>query len=527
MAPTFNLLKEPWLPCIMADDQPRSLSLMETVTEAHRVKRIQADLPIMTGSLYLFLLAFATTIFRPKDDPDWKALWEGGKFREEAVRAYGHAWESRFDLFDLEHPFYQDPKLGFRKKDLQKLKGGDRQPKGVSGMLEHIASGEDATLFNHSLDKHQAEYNPSEIAQLLIMVQAFSLHGLSSASITNDKFYKDSPFVTGVTFINKGKSLFETLMVNLIPVDSDLNRISDLDVPCWERDDVFDTDRSTPQGILDLLTWQSRRILLIPIKSGTKLSVSRLYSAPGQEIVKSYQNPFYFKTYMEGRKGKYVQVLKFKQERSIWRDSAVFLDYKSRYSESPSVISWCDYLVNRKYISNDSINLDAFGMCKKPGLEKKIYFYRYEEFKAPIAYIENQNLFSILREGVNLAEMVNRNLSDAVEELAYFILSPMHDHGIGKTLKKKDLRPLIQHWKAEQEYWSQLEPAFYELLVTLPQSQSAYSTWKQTLQKVALGALRFAANQNGGSPLSLKARAIAEKNLRNMVNQTLYSPEEA
>jgi len=215
MAYSFNLLEEPWLPCLTQKNTLKSLSLIDTITQAHQIRSLQADLPITTGALYLFLIAFVMSVFKLENVEDWETLWQEKKFSKDEVVDYAQKWKNRFDLFDSTHPFYQDPKFGEREKDIKNLKNGKTPtPKAISGLLLHLASGNNATLFDHSVDDVPQHFSLDQIAQLLIMIQAFSLGGMSSASISKDRYYKDSPFGRGILFFNQGQNLFETLMLN-------------------------------------------------------------------------------------------------------------------------------------------------------------------------------------------------------------------------------------------------------------------------------------------------------------------------
>ena len=80
--------------------------------------------------------------------------------------------------------------------------------------------------------------------------------------------FTDSTCARGVIFFVQNESLFQTLALNLIRYP---DRANDavmpcirLDAPAWEMDDPCKPDRSVPFGYLDYLTWQSRRVLLLP-----------------------------------------------------------------------------------------------------------------------------------------------------------------------------------------------------------------------------------------------------------------------
>lgn len=521
MAESFNLLEQPWLSCIDERNKLVHLNLVEAIASAHHLKELRSDLPIITGSLYLFLIAYVLGIFKPKTDEAWETLWDQSKFSIEEIQNYNQHWEDRFDLFDPDHPFYQDPRFGRREKDIKNLKNGKSpEPKGISGLLLHLSSGNNATLFDHSLDDLPKAYSAAETAQLLIMLQAYSLGGMSSASIAKDRYYKDSPFGRGILFLNKGQNLFETIMLNISPENFNTSSSPD-DRPSWELDDVFEKEPYSPMGILDLLTWQSRRILLLPELEDDAIVVRSLLSAPGHGILDTYVNPLFHNRVTTDGKKQVIKPLRFQEGRSLWRDSTAILDVKSENTESPISIKWSAHLEGYGIIKKQYVQLDLYGMCTQPG-QKKAYFYAHESFTAPVAYLRDQDLLLMLKEGLELAESVRSNLYIATRELARFIVVPMHDQENVRVPGRDDTDPLLQHWNAEYQYWSSLEPAFYEFLMQLPEGEQAYDDWEKAIRQSAWGALNYAGDQVGTDPSGLKARAKAEKSLSLLLYRTFH-----
>jgi len=523
MTISYNLLEEPWIPCI--DDRRRllNLNITEVVSQAHQVREIRSDLPVITGALLLFLIAYVMNIFKPESEQAWENLWRKGKFPLDKISRYNSLWHTRFDLFDQTHPFFQDPKFGAQSKDIKNLGAGKQPaPKGMSGLMLHLASGSNATLFDHSLDDSPYAYSQAETAQLLIMLQAYSLCGMSSASLGNDKYFKDSAFGRGITFLNRGHNLFETLLLN-IPSINFVSSPSAEDIPCWERENLFEDERYQPDGIMDLLTWQSRRILLLPEELKGDIRVRFLLSAPGLSIVETYANPFYHNRISTDGAKQSIKPLRFQEGRSLWRDSTAILDLHSTHSENSLPVKWAAHLEVDEYTEKQVINLDLYGMCTQPG-QKKAFFYAQETFTAPAVYLRERALVEQLEQGLAWAEQVRSDVFIAVRELARFIVAPMHDLEIERTPGREDTDPLIQHWNAENEYWSRLEPAFYDFLVNLPISDDAYVQWEKAIRRSARGALKYAADQVGSDPAGLKARAKSERSLEILMSRT-FNPQ--
>ncbi|MBN1319013.1 MAG: type I-E CRISPR-associated protein Cse1/CasA, partial [Anaerolineales bacterium] len=248
MKQSFNLLKEPWIPCIRGDGNPVELSLRETLARANSLRELHGESPLVIAALYRLLLAVLHRVFGPADHEAWYELWRAGKFDMAPLDAYLSQWESRFDLFDPEHPFYQA--------------ADDRvKPKPVGSLVHEVASGNNATLFDHHTDSDSILLSPPGAARTLLAAQAFGLAGLSGL----EQKFTDAPCARGIVFLIHGYNLFETLLLNLIAYPNDVffvTRSSDL--PSWELDDPHLPDRNWPSGYLDFLTWQNRRVLFFP-----------------------------------------------------------------------------------------------------------------------------------------------------------------------------------------------------------------------------------------------------------------------
>lgn len=518
MGLSYNLLTEAWLPCIDQELQPKMMSILEVIEKAHTLKGIQADIPPTTGSLYLFLMALIRAIFKPADEDEWKTLWLSGNFPMDKVLSYADKWKNRLDLFDEQHPFYQDPKIGKRKKDLEKLKGQEVEPKGISGLLLHIASGSNPTLFNHSSDDKLNRYYPGEAAQILVMVNAYSLGGLTSASIGVDKNAKDSAFGRGILFMSKGRSLFHTLLLNLNPSNFSGRNWGGTDIPAWEQDDPYEIKEGIPKGFCDLLTWQSRRIKLLPEIEDGIISCKNCLVAPGTGLVETFTNPYYLIRY--DKKGTEIKSrpLRFMIGRMLWRDSAAILDTKTKEADPPLAIKWFEFLRAQDIIYEKEIQLECFGMCTDPG-KKKSFFYSQAAFSAPTVYLDEETLLSEIKIALGWVEDIRKGIYFTSTELAGYKLAPTQDLGEGKKPDPKEVANLIEHLDMEPAYWCALEPAFYQLLANLPTDKNALVKWQQAIKTAARNSLSLAAEMVGSDAAGLKARAKAEMKLAYELNK--------
>ena len=149
---SFNLVHEPWIPCVDQDGRTVLLNLRTVFAEAHRLKAIVGDTPPITGALHRLLLAMLHRVFGPKDEDAWAALWSAEQWDMAAFDAYLVQWQHRFDLFDARQPFYQapDPRV---------------KPKSVINLRHDRASGNNPTLFDHHTEGEGETLEPAVAAR--------------------------------------------------------------------------------------------------------------------------------------------------------------------------------------------------------------------------------------------------------------------------------------------------------------------------------------------------------------------------
>ena len=525
MAYSYNLLFEPWIPCALLSGEVHYLSIRDALARAGEIQKIHAELPPMTASIHFLLLAILYRTQQIETDEDWERVWNQGTFDLNKLATYIGRWQQRFDLYDKEHPFYQDALIGKRPKDTTNLSGAELQPKGVNGLILHSSNGDSATLFDHTTDDKPLPFPIDLMARMLLMFQSFSLGGMSSASISVDKYYSDAPHARGVVFLVKGENLFETLLNNLVATEFGQSVDSGVDVPAWEIDDYFSEERNTPSGLLDFLTWQSRRILFIPQTNDGKFFIENLYTAPGLKMIDEYINPFFSIFYKEAAGGKLEKrMLRFSEGKALWRDSNALLNRQSWNQRPPLALDWAFFLMMNGIV-DARVNVSAYGLCSEPG-KKKAYFYREELFTFPAIYLQDESLKNDLARALDLANEVRAQLWGALKTMAGLILSVDSDLEEGKKAAPGDETKLMEHWGIENQYWLSLEVPFYQFVNQLPaQKETELQNWKEVLKKCATAALEKAVLFSGDNVPAFKASVKANRQLRSGLNKILFPKE--
>lgn len=493
---TFNLLTEPWVPCIRQDGSPVELGLRDALVRAHELRELGGESPLVVAALYRLMLVVLHRVFGPPSIKAWAELWEKKRWDETALDAYFARWQERFDLFHPQRPFYQAPDARV-------------QPKSVSSILHEAASGNNATLFDHHTDETSASLSPAQAARALLAAQAFGLAGLSGLP---EKF-TDAPCARGVIFLTKGETLFATLILNLVCYpDKEYASLPyrESDRPCWEMDDPYEPPRSVPWGYLDYLTWQNRRILFLPEETPQGIAVRRMTLAPGLRLEATVMDPMkhYFR---DARRGSLP--LRFVEERALWRDSAVLFQLNNVQHQPPHVFQWLSRLED--YLEQEGLHRCAYIGLGMANDQAKVNFFRSEQMPLPIEYLRDKSLVDSLSNVLKMAEDAAHQLWGAVRTLATFILSPEADAPGARQPAREDLDRLTDEWAVERRYWSRLEVPFRQTIVGIPDEPDAtLEAWRNTLFQTAWAAFDEAANnQEGGNTRTLKAIVRARDQL--------------
>ena len=253
---SFNLVDQPWIPCRLLDGPVKNLGLRDTLRRAHEIEQVTAPSPLATVAIHRLLLAVLhRALDGPRDAAAWHAIHEAGRFDAEALDAYLGQWRARFDLFDAEYPFFQAASLS------------DTLARPVSALLHEGGTDGSTAHFNHPADVVPGSLSPPRAAQQLVAHQAFALGGLITHEPGESPSAPAAPLVTAVVFLTQGESLFETLLRNLHRYDPEHGapfEAAGPDPPAWERDSGTTSEVRLSGGYLDLLTWQRRRIRLLP-----------------------------------------------------------------------------------------------------------------------------------------------------------------------------------------------------------------------------------------------------------------------
>lgn len=348
-------------------------------------------------------------------------LWDAGRFDVKKLEKYFSTYSDRFDLFDPTHPFYQDPSVVKERAST------------IALFKQELSSGNNALLFDHTMDKTELLLSPAEAARLLITYNGFALDPKGMGG-------KPMPYgllSVGVVFMLRGESLFQTLLLNMVQYDPQKEtplHTHKNDLPAWEKSPPTGVER-LPDGYLDWLTWQSRRMLLRPQDTHLGVRVSQVIRVAGDKVPKSFSGglPQYefdpmFAFYQGKGQGKAAGgwvAVKPKKEKALWRDFfAVFeatadsTPEKDRQYKHPKILDRLNELTgpiaDEDYLPSAAWPVMAYGLCKDKG---RMDFWLREDFSLPVSYLQNIDMRVKLQATLAKTEKIGWLLSSYIRQL--------------------------------------------------------------------------------------------------------------
>lgn len=466
-------------------------------------------------ALHRLLLAILHRNFGPPGRKAWFDLWKRGSWDEKKLSDYFRRWDERFELFHPERPFYQAPEM----------EGVGSEP--VSVLVQELSSGNNATLFDHTFDASNLALTPSTAARALIAQQ--------TCAIAYGRGYSPGPLgIRAYSVLFEGETLFETLALNLLRYDDEhpfARARNREDLPAWEQDRPAPARKegNRPAGYLDYLTWQSRRIHLF---------------LDEDTLVRLCQRKPYFRFSEAGRPSdpfiayrilpEHGHVpLRFEEERSLWRDSAV-LSQSTNSSQRPATAEWLASLAldaaGRDAGLRKRYQLSAFGLTTA-GEAARVMFWRHERLPLPLAYLSEPALLGRIAEAIGYAEEVARDLRESVWALARTMFQPLDSANGHLSRQEKDAKRLAQELAPMRLYWPALEAPFVELMTAIaqikPQDREArLIEWRKLVRRIARESFGQVTRELDTGARALRAVAEGERAFWRKIREGLAPGEE-
>lgn len=180
----------------------------------------------------------------------------------------------------------------------------------------------------------------------------------------------------------EGKNFFETLMLNWVlydtKYDSERYRLfgNEQDIPVWEQDEVSSSDldnQSTFAGPVQAMTWQSRRLRLVPNEEGTRIvgvvscygDVVAPYNTDGFEKMTAWRKSIPQQKKLGLPAPPHMPVM-HDASKALWRGLEPILCVKDDSDFRPGLVRWLEEIRTEMLDSGDHVlnlvTLHAQGM---------------------------------------------------------------------------------------------------------------------------------------------------------------------
>lgn len=289
--PGLDLVSDPWIP-VVVKGAPALWSLRHCLLDAHMVE-LATDSPLEAVAVFrqVLLPVYLDATFAerghapPRDEDGWAELWHRGRLDAACIEDYLGRYADRFRLFGS-RPFAQVAGLRTTKDET----------KPASLLIASAASGNNVPLFSARTEAEPPALTPDRAARALLATHCWDTAGIKSgaegdsvASGGKTTGNMTGPLGSLGVVLPLGRNLAETLLLHTPYQPQPFPRG---DRPQW-RVEPDDPDypgrpswsRRPALGLLDLLTWQARRVRLIPERDGDRgLVVRRVVLAAGDRL---------------------------------------------------------------------------------------------------------------------------------------------------------------------------------------------------------------------------------------------------
>jgi CRISPR system Cascade subunit CasA len=257
---SFDLITEPWIP-VVAGGQRIEVSLLQALTQAQDIHGLALEEPLVAVAILrqVLLPVVLDACGAPSTEDAWAERWETGRLDRRRITDYLQQHADRFDLFHPVQPFGQ----------VAGLRTAKDETKPVSLLLPALATGNSVPLFSSRTEADPPSLSLAEAARATLSAHCWDVAGIKSGAVGDPearggKGYGSPTGPLGALgiVVPVGADLAGTVNLNL-PILPD--GIREGDRPQWRGEPQRPVWQRRPaRGLLDLLTWQSRRIRLIP-----------------------------------------------------------------------------------------------------------------------------------------------------------------------------------------------------------------------------------------------------------------------
>ena len=473
----FSLVTEPWVTVLTCDGDMTDVSLIELFDGARRIKCISGEMSCQDVAVLRFLISLVYRACDPLTYDAWKRLWasaddaDRGGALSEAVGRYLELNSDRFYLFDDEHPFYQVHDLVPNKVW------------GPSALMQYPTGSSD--LFKNPHEKELKNISYAEAARWVLSSNMYDVCGIHT-SYSGDPYAKSGktfppvPFGAFGSLIHlNGTSLYETLLLNAVPVDSGifnaagmrLGRRFTCGTPSYECDDIrpdetYDSKHRIetmhkPRSIAESLTWRSRSIRLFESENGSGVAGCIVTNGHGADIADAYGIETMY-AFRGNKDGNFIPVT-YDTAVSIITSIAPLISVNSTSSKRPGVIEFMAMLQNDGIIDDNAIGgIEVDTIVYNDAKKAKIANEMCCSVNIPPSAISNRDICDVIVRGAKM-------LKGMTDQYGIFYRQSLVARGIKQCFK--DI-PYSVSDSAKTEVYATITPAFYKWASSIDASEN-------------------------------------------------------
>lgn len=481
----FNLLRDPWLDCVMNDGEIKTFGVMDVLTKSHEISSINVDDPMQDAPLFRTLLAFLYAALDPVTMDEWKQIWNAGRMPVDRLEEYADNHTEEFWL--------HSPNKGYCQTSSAEPAGGLKSLKPLSALVQ--TPNGTGTLFPNISGSAAVNMTDAQLARWVITCNAYdrcAAHGgfVGDPKIHKNISYASMPYLGQLTVVRlKTGNLFIDLMLSLIPLDSglfvmdtgDSDSIDDpfyftpeltAGEPAWEKPDLVPggdgtaNDKLRPTSLQDCLTWRSRRIKIYYDADGV---ASRVMLSPGQHVTVEDQmglEPMAAWKFVQDKKDAPIHWIpvRYSAEKSFWRGLPSLLAATAE-SRPPMTLRWAaklsdDGLLSAGYIGNVIVETCRYDSS----MSSLVTDYLVDKVDLPVSLVEDPAKTQVVKTAIVKAE-------DAVR--AYGLMVQRIRVASGEDLETA----ATERQKQQSIAYDLLGERFMEWLQTVVRSASPLEEW--------------------------------------------------
>jgi len=508
----FNLAIEPWIPVVNWDGVAQRASIRGTLINAPSISEVHdANSPINTVGLIRMLMAFVYRSHETLDRKAWDRIWSAGAFDKGTMEAYLQSVHDRLWMQHDDHPFLQDP---------QAAQMGTESP--VTRLNVARAYGHNSTLSDWTMSDTRPEVPWADAAVMLVGHLGYDC---AKAAGGGREQHSRTPLFSAATVI-RGRNLFETLMLNIIPIDKEAGlpvpTNGEPDIPAWERDPATRTQankkklvRRPISGYVDALTRRSRGILL----SGTDSHATACWYDHGEGMEKpetrTYIDPM--AATAKARSSSDYFPIKLRARKALWRDLTNITWVKPDGSKKRRACLAFHHLFNlihEQAVDFKVINADVYGMTFS---QASPMLWRHERMSIPASVLADDAAMMRADSAALLADDVWWRVLYPTAKTARSVFNPTLPPKKGKPElpgKQPELPGKPMQDAIETTYWRSLNGAYQRYLSDLASEyENADEVWRAIVEEAAINAWGKCHVMLGFSARALRAVAKAESTL--------------